>query len=322
MICIYGMKILTTTEFIKKATEIHGDKYDYSHVDYLNRREKIEIICKEHGSFWQTPANHIYNEQGCPICGLREAHLVRVKPQSKFLEEAEKIHGKVYDYSAVVYKRTYLKVEIKCLLHGLFYQTPDKHLLGQGCPSCRYIKSGNSLTKSTPEFISESQNIHKDRYDYSQTDYKNCEEKIKIVCRRHGAFWQWPMDHLNGVGCPKCGMFISKASTNISNFLSENKIDFQTEKAFDTCRNPKTNHQLKFDFHLPSKNILIEYDGKQHFKAGAKLGGKHITTPEELVAIQYRDGIKTQWAKDNNVKLIRIGYKEDLIGILKKELIS
>ena len=79
MICIYGMKVLTTTEFIERATKVHGDRYDYSKVDYLNRREKVEIVCKEHGSFWQTSANHLYNEQGCPACGLREAHLVRVK---------------------------------------------------------------------------------------------------------------------------------------------------------------------------------------------------------------------------------------------------
>ena len=58
----------TTGEFISKSKLIHGDKYDYSKVEYVNNHSKVCIICPGHGEFWQTPANHLKN-RGCPICG-------------------------------------------------------------------------------------------------------------------------------------------------------------------------------------------------------------------------------------------------------------
>lgn len=58
---------LTTEQFIEKARQIHGDKYDYSKVEYVNNKTNVCIICPEHGEFWQTPHNHLKGK-GCPIC--------------------------------------------------------------------------------------------------------------------------------------------------------------------------------------------------------------------------------------------------------------
>ena len=115
-------------------------------------------------------------------------------------------------------------------------------------------------------------------------------------------------------------MFVSKSTMFIKNYLINNNILFETEKIFNNCRNPITNYPLRFDFYIPSKNILIEYDGEQHFKFGAILG-KHKTTKEEFEKNKFRDEIKTKWAIDNHIKLIRINYKENIINILKKEII-
>ena len=84
---------LTTKEFIAKAKEIHGDKYDYSKVYYVNLGTKVCIICPEHGEFWQTPYHHIKRKQGCPKCGGRVK-----KNREEFIEAARKIHGDRYDY--------------------------------------------------------------------------------------------------------------------------------------------------------------------------------------------------------------------------------
>lgn len=62
------MRKSTTQEFIEKAKKIHGNKYDYGKVNYVNNKTKVCIICPEHGEFWQTPRAHICKQHGCPKC--------------------------------------------------------------------------------------------------------------------------------------------------------------------------------------------------------------------------------------------------------------
>ena len=66
---------MTEQEFISKARKIHGDKYDYSKVEYVNCKVKVCIICPKHGEFWQKPDLHTNKKNGCPLC----AKLQRVK---------------------------------------------------------------------------------------------------------------------------------------------------------------------------------------------------------------------------------------------------
>lgn len=74
-----GTKKLTTKEFIKKATEVHGNKYDYSLVDYKNNETKVKIICRKHGIFEQTPAAHYRVKCGCPLCKISKGENKIVK---------------------------------------------------------------------------------------------------------------------------------------------------------------------------------------------------------------------------------------------------
>lgn len=122
----------TTKDFINKAVSIHGDKYDYSHVCYINSNTKVEIICPIHGSFWQTPNMHIgMKHQGCPMCGGTKRMTIE-----EFVKKARDIHGNRYDYSLAVYKNNKTKVELICQEHGVFAITPNAHLRGDGCPLC------------------------------------------------------------------------------------------------------------------------------------------------------------------------------------------
>jgi hypothetical protein len=66
--------MLGVDEFIRRSRIVHGDKYDYSKVKYYNNGTKVEIICPEHGSFWQVPVNH-FSGQGCPKCGIEKRKL-------------------------------------------------------------------------------------------------------------------------------------------------------------------------------------------------------------------------------------------------------
>lgn len=99
-----------------------------------------------------------------------------------------------------------------------------------------------------------------------------------------------------------CGCLKSKGERLVSTCLKSMKILFETQKSFNDCKNPKTGHILYFDFYLPDYNCCIEYDGKQHY-----IDNNHW---ESLKNIQYRDNIKNQYCKDNNIKLIRIPYTD------------
>ena len=92
-------------------------------------------------------------------------------------------------------------------------------------------------------------------------------------------------------------------------FLDAANIQYISQKTFDDCRNPRTGRLLKFDFYLPHKNILVEYDGNQHFICGRKLGN-YVSTSNDLANVQWRDSVKTNYAEANGITLIRIKYTE------------
>jgi hypothetical protein len=90
-------KRLTSEEFIKKSKEIHGDKYDYSSVDYIDSKSKVKIICNIHGTFEQIPNSHL-NKKGCSIC----ANNIK-STKIDFIRKSIEIHGDKYNYSLVDY---------------------------------------------------------------------------------------------------------------------------------------------------------------------------------------------------------------------------
>lgn len=135
----YGNHKCSTEEFIRKARLVHGDKYDYSLVEYKSALSKVKIICPIHGLFLMKPNAHLClvkkrgTAQGCPTCG-KESNKVGLR---EFIKRAKESHGDLYDYSMVVYKNCYTKIAIICKKHGVFYQTPDSHTRnGHGCPLC------------------------------------------------------------------------------------------------------------------------------------------------------------------------------------------
>ena len=217
------MNKLTKEEFIERAKQIHGNKYDYSEVEYINNCTKVCIICPNHGEFWQTPSNHL-SGKGCNKCKYVKIGDIRRNNLETFIEKAKLVHGDKYDYSKVEYKNAITKVCIICPEHGKFWQIPNSHLHGNGCPKC--AKNGVKLTKE--EFIERAKQIHGNKYDYSKVEYKNAITKVCIICNEkndfeieHGEFWQTPYNHLRGSGCLKCS---KKIVTEEDFYLRSNKI--------------------------------------------------------------------------------------------------
>lgn len=211
-------KKLTTSDFIKKAKEIHGDKYDYSVVNYINCNKKIKIICKEHGSFFQIPSHHLQNH-GCPSCANKIRSKNITSTIDVFIQKSKKIHGERYDYSNVKYVNNRLNVKIICQKHGEFFQTPSNHLQNHGCPKCKSETSAIRQRKLPDKFISDARKIHGNLYDYSKIIYKNSHTKIDIICKIHRNFKQTPGNHLSGYGCPLCFGNISNKEFNWLNHL-------------------------------------------------------------------------------------------------------
>ena len=199
-----------TELFIQKAKLIHGDKYDYSKVNYINNNIKINIICKIHGDFEQSPSKHL-SGQNCSKCSC-----VYKPTNNEFIEKLKIIHGDRYDYSKVDYKKCHDKIIIICKAHGDYEQTASSHLSGNNCPICV-----GGVKYNTEEFINKAIEIHGDKYDYSKVDYINSANNIIIICKTHGEFEQKPPTHLTTGGCSKCGTITrsNKRKTTSEDFI-------------------------------------------------------------------------------------------------------
>lgn len=199
-------KKLTIEEFIAKARLVHGNKYDYSKVVYINNSTKVIIACLIHGKFEQSPNKHMQG-RGCSECGKISRRNTRSSNTNEFITKAKEIHNNKYNYSKVNYINSKSKVTITCPIHGDFEQTPNSHLKNGGCDKCGRLKSNEAKKITQEEFINRAINTHKNVYDYSKVVYINNHTKVNIVCITHGDFEQISADHLNGHGCPSCAKY-------------------------------------------------------------------------------------------------------------------
>ena len=190
-------KKFSKIDYIKEANKIHNEKYDYSKLKFKSKKEKVCIICPEHGEFWQIAQSHLAGH-GCPQCAIQNSGVSQRLNNISFKEKACEIHNNLYDYSKVDYKNSQTKVCIMCPEHGEFWQTPNSHLNGSGCPKC----SGKNLTNN--EIIDKLISIHGKKYDFSEIEYISAQTKIKVICPEHGEFWSTPNNLLQGKGCPNC----------------------------------------------------------------------------------------------------------------------
>ena len=277
---------LTTEEFISKAKSVHGDKYDYSKVEYVNTSTPVCIICPIHGEFWQTPNHHLGGNE-CPKC----THQSYKHTTESFIEEAKKVHGDKYDYSKVEYANSHTKVCIICPEHGEFWQTPTNHMKGRGCPSCKAAKISNMRISSREHFIKKAIKVHGCKYDYSKVNYVNSSTKVCIICPEHGEFWQTPNQHLRGNGCRLCRESHLEREMRVA--LSENNIKFIVGHHF------KWLGRQHIDFYLPDYDIGIECQGEQHFVKANRFNTKR--TLEEIIE---RDTTKNRLCNENNVTIL------------------
>ena len=221
----------TSFKFIEKAKKIHGDKYDYSLVDYINTTTLVQINCHLHGVFTKQPNKHLQG-QGCIECMLLQ-HNGRFKnlTNEEFLEKIKKVHGCEYDYSLTNYISAIEPIIIICNTHGEFLQTPHSHLSGAGCNICGHLRTVEAKTDTIEQFINKSVEKHGELYGYDLVKYINNTTKVEIICKEHGVFKQAPISHKSGNGCPKCGLESTIANMkenptgwSLTNWIKSSKI--------------------------------------------------------------------------------------------------
>lgn len=226
----------------------------------------------------------------------------------EWIEKAKAVHGDKYDYSITMYTTAKTKLKVVCPLHGEQEMLPHHHIQGHGCGKCGKEQinktSGKQLTQE--QFISRVSSI--EGLSFEKTIYKSKRDSIIVTCKEHGDYETKAEMLLKGCGCPKC--WGSKGEKIIENWLIKSNIQFMTQATFEGCVNIR---RLKFDFFIPSKNLCIEYDGKQHFTEVEYWGGK-----EGLENRQLNDQIKTEFCKQKQINLLRLSYKDNIEEELNK----
>ena len=198
-------------------TEEQRERYKAKSREYKRKnREKVKEQRKEYDKQYyanltdeQREKKNQYNrEYRRKLSEAKPKKVKKVKPKKvkenyaeTFPIKANLKHDNKYDYSKVEYVNVRTKVTIICPEHGEFEQRPNDHLTGYGCPKC-----GGTQQLTTDDFIEKAKTIHGDKYDYSKSEYVKSHIKLTITCPLHGDWSVKPNNHLNGKGCPKCGV--------------------------------------------------------------------------------------------------------------------
>lgn len=278
--------------FIHKAKEKHKNKFKYNLVDMETKPGKpVTVVCPRHGKFKTTLKTHLHSETGCFKCGneLRASVITKYRSIEDVTRELRKIHGDKYTY--IDYNPKERTIVYVCSSHGEVTQVMDQHLLGKGCRHCFY----DSFRITPEKFMERVKEVHPEGYTYDLTDLTTVNQKIKITHKCGRVYKGRVSNHLNGQGCLRCKLS-SLGEDRIKKFLEFNDIPFIDQYVVNGYR-------YRYDFYLPELNILVEYDGQQHFKPVDYFGGEKAHKRRKEA-----DREKNQIAKLNGHTLIRIPY--------------
>jgi hypothetical protein len=291
--CSKDKKRNTESSIIENFNKVHNGIYDYSKTKYCGFRKNIIVICKIHDEFEINAANH-KNGRGCRKCSI-DSQKIKLED---FIKKSNDIHNYIYDYSNVEYLNNHTKVKIICKIHGEFEISPSSHIKKYGCQECLLEEK---VKIKYENWVKKCNLYHNNLYDYSKVEYLNNQVKVKIICKKHGDFYQEPRIHLTH-GCMVCRE--SKGEKEVAKMLDSNNILYIREYKFEDCTYIK---KLPFDFFLPELNICIEYNGIQHYEPVNHFGGV-IRYDEQII----KDNIKRDFCKNKNIYLLEINNIKEI----------
>lgn len=229
---------MTTEEFIELSNKTHNGIYDYSKVAYVNGQTKVEIICKEHGSFWQNPNSHYNRGDRCPKCGLESRASKSKTSLEEFKRRANEVHKDKFDYSRVVdFDRLDEKMEIGCPKHGWFEVTGRSHLQGYDCVKCSYeLRGAVYLTKV--EAMKRLKGTGTG-FVYDISNFKTVNSIISYTCPTHGVVDQKYSTHIRTKCCHKCKRSIAWNKSNTEGFIVKAKEVHKNYYTYDKVKYEK-----------------------------------------------------------------------------------
>lgn len=202
----------TTETFIKKAKDIHGNTYDYSLVEYIDSATKVSIQCIKHGTFLQSPRDHL-SGKGCIKCGGRCTDTTE-----SFIKKAKNIHGNAYDYSLVEYVNNNTKVKIICPIHGEFEQSPKTHKKGSGCIKCgESIRLGKWNAKKDV-IKQKTQKTFKRKYGHNHPSRASIEHALH---RLNDKEWLISQHHTNSKTLKNISEELDVHLSTVSNYMKK-----------------------------------------------------------------------------------------------------
>lgn len=307
----------------------YGDSF-WVKIEDLPKRSEVIItaVCEFGGEEKEMSFkdyNHITNDGSkpykCRECFINEK-ILKYEDVKREVEKAGYVL--VTEENEYVNGKTY--IEYICPKHGKHKMKASNFYNGKRCPDCHKDVMRDTFSFSSEEVyqkIIELGGELLNKEDYINQDIKN----LKILCPRcKEHIFTTSLKHFRQHGgqvCEDCRRKESIGERKIRQWLEKNNIEFIQEKWFSDCRdiNP-----LPFDFYLPQKNILIEFDGKQHFEETHFFSFRRINNKFNTITsyTKYHDFIKTEYCNKNNIILLRIPYTEinNIDKILNEKIIA
>lgn len=312
--CVHGKlrekRIETEDQFRKKLEEKQPNLIPND--IYRGNRIKYHCICKIHNcDVYTTPDKYLYGNQGCLMCFKEQHNRVVYHTSKSFKETLSQINPSIKLLSK--YYNNKCRVDVSCKICGHKWNPVAKTLISKnpcGCPKC----AGNAV-KTQNEFENELAKTHPEVTLLSP--YIKSNEKVHVLCNNCGNdFWITPNKLQQDRHCPYCN--ISDGERIIKDFLEEAKIYFIYQYRFDGLVG-MNGGLLSYDFYLPNKNVLIEFQGEQHEQPVEYFGGK-----EKFKIQQEHDKRKREYAKEHNIELLEIWYWDynNIEQILSEKIFS
>lgn len=288
----------THEQYVNEAKEVNPNIMVTG--KYVNTNTPIGHKCLIDGYEWDAIPSGILGGSGCPKCAgnikkTHEEYIFELEEKNPYVESLER------------YININTPILHRCIIHDIQWNVaPINVLLGRGCVKCWRERNGKSLRKTHEQYVEELEKVNSGIIAIDE--YIDIKTPIKHQCLAYMHEWYTtPKSTLQGNGCPKCNQ--SRGERKISEWLENHNIQYIHQHSFEDCRDKK---QLPFDFYLPDFNYCIEYDGRQHFEPVDFAGKGKEWAQRQFELVQYHDSLKNNYCQDNNIRLLRIPYYEDI----------
>jgi hypothetical protein len=305
------------SEFMERVRTRHGDKFDVNEEEYSGTIAPVTVFCNVHDQVIPLKfANLLYNGNPCDNC-RRDAKLANYVAAvqtalSSHYPQFRPLFDAIHDFN--------IEVTLECPKHGAIQANTDAIKFARfGCAKCGRDTTGSKLRGTNRVSFKTFARRFKKRFGQKLTltskesEYVNFQSVVTAQCNQpdHPQTPKKAINWLKSNGCTACNESQGERLTRLA--LEELGICFEQEKRFASCRDRK---ELPFDFWLPDHATLIEFQGAQHAEAAERFGGV-----DALHGTKRRDAIKENWAKENNLPLIKLykfsGIKSEILRALE-----